>query len=457
MNKFILMASVSVCGMLSAGAGLAQDAGDFQKLMELVRQQSAEIQSLKSRLEILEKTGNPEKQITDNTPPSSPVPTPASGSGVVVDWKGAPEIRSADDEWSFKVIGRLQTDAATYRSDNNARDFNDGINFRRARVGVQGSMPSDFKYKIEVNFADGENAKMEDTYLQYTGFSPVTLTVGRHKVYHSLVSATSDTNVSFMERSIMSNAFEAGAGGKLGVSAFTGGDNWTFHLGLMADDANRTGKGEDGWGVNSRATFAPVLEARKVVHLGASAYTRKESEHAVTFGDKPEISVDGTKLLSSGSIPMTSFQYYAVEAATVLGSFSAQAEYGRAHVNTVAQPDMNYSGGYVSATYFLTGESRPYMGNKGYFGRVKPLHPLGSSGDGMGWGAFEVAARYSYVDLADEGLGNKQKNITVGMNWYPNNYTRFMLNFVDFDTDATGPASADDSGQIFGVRAQVDW
>jgi phosphate-selective porin OprO/OprP len=64
-----------------------------------------------------------------------------------------------------------------------------------------------------------------------------------------------------------------------------------------------------------------------------------------------------------------------------------------------------------------------------------------------GWGAFELAARYSIVDLNDQvtnGMsqtttggvfGGKQQTYAVGLNWYPNTNIRFMLDYIHADVD----------------------
>ena len=107
-----------------------------------------------------------------------------------------------------------------------------------------------------------------------------------------------------------------------------------------------------------------------------------------------------------------------------------------------------FDGAYIYASWFLTGESRPYKAKKGKFGRVKPI-----SKDGFG--AWEVAMRYSTLDLNDGVItGGEMDNITFGLNWYANPNVRFMANYIMVDTDEK---AGNDDPRIFQMRAQVDF
>jgi phosphate-selective porin OprO/OprP len=108
---------------------------------------------------------------------------------------------------------------------------------------------------------------------------------------------------------------------------------------------------------------------------------------------------------------------------------------------------------YVQSGYFLTGEVRPYNKVAGVFGRVRPLHNFGEDG---GLGALEVAARYSYMDL--NGLnfeGGRLNDLTVGLNWYLNQFTKLQLNYIRaFLNDPIHGAS---EASVYALRAQVDF
>jgi phosphate-selective porin OprO/OprP len=85
----------------------------------------------------------------------------------------------------------------------------------------------------------------------------------------------------------------------------------------------------------------------------------------------------------------------------------------------------------VQAGYYLTGEHRRYKTRAGAFDRQKPKSIFGKDG---GKGAWEIALRYSTLDLNDGPvLGGKEDNLTLALNWYLNPATRLMINLVHAD------------------------
>ena len=135
----------------------------------------------------------------------------------------------------------------------------------------------------------------------------------------------------------------------------------------------------------------------------------------------------------------------------VHGPISLQGEYALADVNTSnSMGDPSFTGAYVAATWTLTGESRTYKNSEARFGTVSPDKPF--DGEEGGNGAWELALRYSMVDLADSFVtGGELNGVTVGVNWYLNPFTRMMFNYVFADLDDVGDT------HIFQTRFQVDF
>lgn len=108
-----------------------------------------------------------------------------------------------------------------------------------------------------------------------------------------------------------------------------------------------------------------------------------------------------------------------------------QAEASLAYAGGAPGSDPLFWGLYGYASYFLTGETRPYSRQSATFGHVEPRDPLWLFSEvswncrKAGWGAWEVGARYSHVDLSDgDYSGGRMEGLTAGLNWHWNRNIR---------------------------------
>ena len=72
-----------------------------------------------------------------------------------------------------------------------------------------------------------------------------------------------------------------------------------------------------------------------------------------------------------------------------------------------------------------------------------------------GWGAWELVARYSYINLNNSsgGInGGKEDNVTLGLNWYPHTNLRFMFNYIR--VNATNSSVEGGHANIYQARFQ---
>lgn len=146
----------------------------------------------------------------------------------------------------------------------------------------------------------------------------------------------------------------------------------------------------------------------------------------------------------------------------VQGPLSVQSEAVVAVVDrTGAMSTLELPGGYFQVGYFLTGEHRPYDRKAGAIDRLKPFEGFfwvctcdGQSAYGMG--AWEIAARTSYIDLNDSNVrGGQMTDVTLGVNWFWNPYTKLAANYIHSFTD--NPTFGDTNTSIYAVRAQIDF
>jgi len=111
----------------------------------------------------------------------------------------------------------------------------------------------------------------------------------------------------------------------------------------------------------------------------------------------------------------------------VNGPFSLQAEILHSWVDRTEGDQLDFGGYYVSASWFLTGESRPYHPTSGTLTRVSPRKNF--NWKTKDWGAFEVAGRYSFTNLTDKAVQGGRLNMLMGgLNWHLTPNIRWHLN-----------------------------
>jgi phosphate-selective porin OprO/OprP len=157
-----------------------------------------------------------------------------------------------------------------------------------------------------------------------------------------------------------------------------------------------------------------------------------------------------------------------LEALVIAGPWHAQSEFIHARVNGAGTPGADYNGWYAETGYFLTGEHKGYKKSTHTMDRTKINEPFFSvyTCDGIcrGWGAWELKARYSYVDLNDGvNVGGRLEDFSTGVNWYLNSYCRIMFDYVHAISEsqpATALGAAGATGGTaneFGTRFQIDF
>jgi phosphate-selective porin OprO/OprP len=467
-----LLASAGMVGLLAFGATGEAKAENLQQIQSQIDSLNATIRQL-------------QKQVQDAQAQAASANAAAKSSGgggggdidLKVKWKGAPEFSSSDGKFKAKVRGRVLVDAEHIDQDERVTGFQDvsGAEIRRARLGLEGVVWYDWKYIAEVDFAADEVA-VKDAFLQYTGW-PVDITIGNYRPYNALEELTSSNYITFMERAAFIEAFTIDRQVGVGLSKYA--ERWTAAAGVFstAPEGEQTTFFDNGATFSARVTAAPILTDRQVLHLGASYRHRDAASNSRATGDDltPNLlryrarGADfhlADRFVDTGNIGEQD-SFWGLEGAYVYGPFSVQAEYTQDKVDVAdgiaAGVDPTYTGWYADASFFLTGETRPY--DRGIFTRVKVKNPLF---EGHGWGAWQIAARYDVIDLSDGStaivdasggaFGKKageQQTWLIGLNWYVNDYVRFMLNVNQSKIDGGSNDGADIKG--VGARAQIDW
>jgi len=408
-----------------------------------------------------------------------------------LDKAAADAKKKAAGKPSVKVGGRIQADWAVFdQSANNVASYGywgDRNEFRRARIFLSGEAFHVVDYKLQMDFADNPSTPSDGSIytgaIQSTSFKDVYITikelpwighlrVGHFKEPFGLEQITSARYITFMERSLCDeNAIVPAR--NTGVMAFDHSENerMTWAIGAFKSEMGteppiRRNAFEGGTAVTMRTTFLPwydeATEGRGLLHTGVAYSYREIDDHTVQLRMQPESHLAET-ILDTGAFPADDWQIAGGELAFVYGPFSVQSEVFGAWIDSPTLGTVEYNGGYAYVSYFLTGENRPYKRTAGAFDRVKPYENFFRVRDEngnvqMGKGAWEIAYRYSTLDLIDAQVGGRAHNHTVGLNWYLNTYTRLMLNYVNSNINAAhrqtpGRGTVD----IYEMRAQIDF
>lgn len=385
-----------------------------------------------------------------------------------------------NDGWvKIKFGGRIQADFATIHVDSaltRAIDTQgtpldptddspiggdgEGVEFRRTRLYVSGDLYNRIVFKSQVDFAGG-GVSLKDQYvgmknLPYVG----TILVGHMKEPFSLEQLASSNYITFMERSLPSildsvrnfgvlfknHYIESRVTASAGIFALTGDDGEFFSR-------------ERDFNVSGRITGLPFYdkENHRLVHVGFSVVQRFADHAKGRIALRPEIH-QAQKYLDTGKFETNGGTSIAAELAAIAGPFSVQTEWKNAWIDNLDGRDWEANSFYVEVSYFLTGESRTYKTTSGVFGRVTPLRSFDpANGD---WGAWQIAARYSWIDLQDSGVdGGEEQNVTVGVNWHLYSNVRMQFNYTYADVADTGDVLSNASGDIhaFQTRLQIEF
>jgi phosphate-selective porin OprO/OprP len=392
-------------------------------------------------------------------------------SSMKVFWKEGLRLESYDGLFKIRFGGRIMFDMGWSTDDDrqsrqNLGNQRDWFEFRRARLYTQGDVYGNIKYKLQLDFADG-SLSTKDAYIAiltkgHKGLEDVIDQVkfGHFKEPFSLEELTSSKYMTFIERATPVGLFAPSRNPGAAISKYWSDFQAGYAVGLFKSADDGEAAYDDGYAFTGRATWAPWLEDKgsRLLHLGGSYSYRHGESGATRYRTRGPQHI-GNRPLDTGTLnDVDSTNLMGAEAAFVYGPFSLQGEYLAASLESVNDSgDLCLNGLYVQASYFLTGEHRVYK--KGTFSRVKPNENFSPEG---GWGAWEVAARYSYTDMDDGRPGQLSQPgdvtaVTLGLNWHLNPNTRIMLNYVRSCWDIGGSSPFQEDIDTFIVRFQIDF
>jgi phosphate-selective porin OprO and OprP len=367
------------------------------------------------------------------------------------------EVTKEESDFYLRVHGRIYLDFVHYFEDKN--DLGpDGLGLRTVQIDADGRFSERWLYRLSIGGLtnggqfDGSEAYLDDAYVTYVGEKTVWI-FGQQSEPFSLEQMESSLAITFMERSLP-NALVPGK--NIGIGFRTTRNQWSLNAGLFGQNiANAKDGGDQGRGFTGRFVLQPEKGAQnKVVHLGGSiSYRGVTGSDAFYYRYRPESGLTDVRYVNTGDIyGVDRLKLLGLEAAFASGPLSFQAEYMTAAVDRDSRYDnLRFYGWYAYVSWFLTGESRRYYPEEAIFGYPEIRSK---------WGALELAARYSTLNLNSGSIpGGKERNVTLGINWYINRNFRLMAEylfvFCDENANDDGTVIGGDRPQIFQMRLQM--
>lgn len=432
---------------------------------------------------------------------------------------------------TFRVTGFLQLDQVFYSQDplNMAivGDAQNATGFRRARMAVLGKAAPRTLYQLEVDFATAGRPSFFDNYVEQENVPFFgAIRAGQYLQPFSVDAMSGFRNLPFLERSLPFLAFVPFR--RVGAMASNNSEDertfWAYsvyHTGgfnnaPLGDSQFATDIGDvGGYSFSTRVTHLLEYEndEHNIWHIGGgynfSMITANDAAGSGTAGNTgggphafyqakttPEFGPLGQvqnqqsfgsavnftpTFVDTGRYAANSFNLIGLETLWQNGPVSFQSEYMLTQVNSVVG-SIVYHGAYAEVMWRPTGEHRPYDKKLAALRNVVPFKdflPMGKEKQGIqGWGALEIAARISYVELRNPSalsghyynsatntytapastgaVGNGTlTDTTLGGTWFLNAHSKFQFDWIHsfLNNKARGFSSAD----LFVTRVQVDF
>jgi phosphate-selective porin OprO/OprP len=421
-------------------------------------------------------------------------PPQVASKGIDVGFPGGrPTISTSDGKMSFAVGMQVQYDVGAYFQNplptTQFPDLNSpGYNLRRGRIFFVARY-DDFTLNVTPDFGGSPDGNLTSQFLyeanlNYTGFKPVTATIGYFKPWFSLYDSQSSNDFLLMERpSIIEIARNVAAGdarATAGLKAST--DRWFAAWAMTGSQFGAQSSSLlNGQQLSTVGRLAgrPYYDKDWNTHLDVSGEyvfhpninasgTPGVSRTTFNLQDRPELRIDMNRLISTGNLSISNVNVYGGELGVNWRNILIQGGYyhiGETQSKLPGQPapGLNFNGGYVEAGWVITGEPIRYNVGAAAWARPKVDDPfiIKDASIETGIGAWEIAARWSVMNLNSNITPGVPQSVTGGifggyqqifganLSWYPNDWVRLYLQFQYTQVDKLNAAGTTQIGQKF--------
>jgi phosphate-selective porin OprO/OprP len=336
----------------------------------------------------------------------------------------------------------------------------EGGEIRDIRVGMFGTLdffgrPWGYTLSLATNAFDKEfeegvldNFRAIDYRLDIPVWDSMTLTVGKQKEPISMERMMTLINLPMQERSAPYDAFlrSRNFGAQLSGTARDRRISWAG--GIFSDFIDEDlSVGDATTSVTGRVTWLPYLseDESNLLHLAIGARL-SNGEQPVRYRVKPEFN-KSPMFVDTGLFDADRIDQLSLEASWRRGPFWLAAEHLSTSADSPTEGRLDFSGYFVTASWILTGEMRTYKRGNGTFGPV----PVARPARGNGFGAWEIATRWSSIDLDDGPIqGGNMDILSLSLSWWLSSTANMNLNYRYIVNDRFGL-----SGETGGVNLRL--
>ena len=356
---------------------------------------------------------------------------------------------------------RVQGDAAVYFGyDKNLTQIGNGMSFRRTRFAVKTQIDKNWYGELDTDWTSGM-PELKDAILEYTGFENISIKMGNFKENFSIQRNSTSRYLLFMERAMctyLAPSRHMGVNVKYSIPALwvsagvfgpeiKGAEEQTF-----MEDGNKDYGLNEGLSYTGKVVWRPLHKMTNgSLHLGAAVSYREpkvsstDGYNAIRYSTRNSTSINRKKFLDTDAIKGLDHEFlWTVELA---GHYEG-LRYEAAYISRQAVIDLSKNekgadlrpatGWYVQAGYMLFGGKQKYDAGGAKYTR---------STRGKEWGDLELAARVDQINLNLNKyyMGGSAMQYALGLNYYPTENVKFMLNyqFADNDVFANGKGEQD--------------
>jgi phosphate-selective porin OprO and OprP len=350
-----------------------------------------------------------------------------------------PEHKKYEIKFGLAVL----TDYTTFSQDADSRQQvgiqEDKFEVRSLRVLAHGFFELGRKWNYLASYEyKGFDKNPGDPYWSVTDFNISTLlgpklgtlTIGKIKEPYSYELAGDSANLPQSERLLNPFFLSRNVGVKLSNTVLNQRGTWSvgwFNDWWVKGDSYSS-SGNDFAG---RFTFLPILseDGTTYLHLGAAVRYYGADNNQLRFLGRPGSNV-ADYYVDTGKVPGDHAWNTGLEALWSGGPYSLLAEYTRSDLSTRDGTSPALDGYYLTGSWVITGEHRPYDKRVGY---ARRLLPQGR------WGSWEVIARYGHVDLDDKTVrGGTMNGWWTGLNWWATRRLKMSIGYGDIDLNRFG-------------------